>query len=398
MAQPAVVQPAVVLDDSRELPVGLRCEVLCNAADIAGQLPCRMRGLMLLLTFSGLAVGELNFALLTALIYTYGRPIREFVICRELHANPARADRCWHYHIYMRSSTTEWDTTVRTFFSTVSNICGRILHPHVKKVRNTKGDRQRVIFYLMKQLHVCMKLDPVLGLDLSAIGRAAWIGALLAAKGAEAGMAALRRLAPQHFFLQGHKVLKNLQYDHKYQLEPKFKLTDFIRAPLDLSKPVVLHGGSGLGKTQFAIAHGLRPVLVRELEDLWEMTEETDIVIFDDFDFSQLSFTQTISLLDMETRGTIRCRYRNAHIPAEMPRIMTTNKSCNWALGTHIFTPGENPDQHAAIDRRFVQVHIAGPLFAAAPAAPPAHPAALPPPAPGPPGPPAVPGFLQIAG
>ena len=47
-------------------------------------------------------------------------------------------------------------------------------------------------------------------------------------------------------------------------------------------------------------------------------------------------------LLDMEHRGT-SCRYHNAHIPAKMPRIMTTNKICNWALGTHIFTPGENP-------------------------------------------------------
>ena len=121
----------------------------------------------------------------------------------------------------------------------------------------------------------------MLGLDLSAIGRAAWIGALLAAEGAEAGMAALRRLAPQHFYLQGQKVLKNLQYDHKFQLQPKFKLTDFNRAPLDLAKPVVLHGGSDFGKTQFAIAHGHRPLLVRELEDLREMTEETDIVIFD---------------------------------------------------------------------------------------------------------------------
>ena len=205
----------------------------------------RIRGSLLFITWPALAFDELSHARILAFLLTKGRPLDEWVICRERHKNPASEDRAWHWHAYMKSSTVPWDSVDQNFFRMTGNT-GRHLGFHAKKVGSSKLDRARTIYYLLKDLDVRFKLNK---LDLSRIGMSAWVSALLDAPNAAAGMRSLRKLAPKLFFLQGKRVMENLRFDHRHQLTPKFALNEFSAPPLTLGLAVVLHGPTGTGKT-----------------------------------------------------------------------------------------------------------------------------------------------------
>lgn len=104
-----------------------------------------------------------------------------------------------------------------------------------------------------------------------------------------------------------------------------FTLADYAWEPIDYNKPTILWGAPGIGKTQFALAHFEKPLLVRTVDDLKRL-DDHDGIVFDDMSFLHWPRETQIHLLD-ELDSSIHCRFHDAVIPGNMPRIFTTNVS-----------------------------------------------------------------------
>lgn len=135
----------------------------------------------------------------------------------------------------------------------------------------------------------------------------------------------------------------------------KYTLADFDHPPLDLSKTVVLYGPTGIGKTEFALAHFKSPLLVRHLDRLSDLDPTThDGIVFDDMSFTHFPVESRIHLCDMDRPSDIHIRYVIAHIPAGMKRIFTHNTG-------DVFTKADQDmpeSQTAAISRRVNYVRV----------------------------------------
>jgi len=89
---------------------------------------------------------------------------------------------------------------------------------------------------------------------------------------------------------------------------------------------LIIEGPTGCGKTSWAKQHAPKPALfVRHLDDLRNLRSEHKCIIFDDLCFTHMPRTQQLYLVDRYDLAAIHCRYKVAHIPANMPRIFTCN-------------------------------------------------------------------------
>lgn len=111
------------------------------------------------------------------------------------------------------------------------------------------------------------------------------------------------------------------------RVRAKHSLGDFNCAELDFDecKCWILWGESGIGKTQFALAHFEKPLFVTHMDDLLKFNEEYDGIIFDDMDFKHLPRSAQIHLLDSDQPRSIHVRYQVASIPAGTRKVFTTN-------------------------------------------------------------------------
>lgn len=131
--------------------------------------------------------------------------------------------------------------------------------------------------------------------------------------------------------------------------KPRYSLSDFVQPPVVLDRPILIYGPSGIGKTQFALAHFKNPLLVKEIDDLKRLTKKHDGIVFDDMSFKHWPAESVIHLLDYESRSSIHCRNTNAYIPEGMNRIFTHNES-------NIFdAQNMTMSQAAAINRRYTK-------------------------------------------
>lgn len=164
-------------------------------------------------------------------------------------------------------------------------------------------------------------------------------------------------LATEYFapYLKYHKSVAHLREVLSEPPTPRFGLGDFTHPRLPLAKATVLCGPTGVGKTQFALAHFKHPLLVRHLDDLGNLTGEHDGLVFDDLDFSHLHFSACLNLVDMDERCSVHIRYTVASIPRGFRRIFTTNK-------VELFSIQATPEQLAALNRRLEFVEVTGEL------------------------------------
>ena len=139
--------------------------------------------------------------------------------------------------------------------------------------------------------------------------------------------------------------------------ERLFTLADFNRPALELSLPVVLHGRTNTGKSEFAEAHFDAPIVVRTRDDLKRATFFCDGIIFDDFDFTGWRAEEIIHLLSINKSRSLPARYSDARIEAYTPIIFTTNKKPKA-----FFPRATSREQRRAIRRRYIAVKVTAPL------------------------------------
>lgn len=109
---------------------------------------------------------------------------------------------------------------------------------------------------------------------------------------------------------------------------------------MDIDRFTIIWGPSGIGKTQWALAHFKNPLMCSDIEDLRKYDPAVnDGVVFDDMDFSHIPRTAIIHLVDSEYRRSIHMRHYNWDKPAGLPMIATTNNHGGNIFGQYYDDP-----------------------------------------------------------
>lgn len=174
--------------------------------------------------------------------------------------------------------------------------------------------------------------------------------------------ASLKEVAENHFGLycryeKSFQRYKELVRPNPHK--PRYDPSSFTKPLESLDKPLVIIGGSGIGKSQYALAHFKNPLLVSQIDDLQQLSKEHDGIVFDDMSFSHYPATAVIHIVDKEMTRTIHNRYKDAEIPEGTNRIFTHNSPIeDWLIPKG--TPLEQMD---AIKRRINVIEIKSTLI-----------------------------------
>ena len=147
------------------------------------------------------------------------------------------------------------------------------------------------------------------------------------------------------------------QFKHLYAKE-SFALPP----PVDL-RALLVHGGSGLGKTKWAVAQFKNPCLIKPFDSVGHMEElgkrydptVHDGIVLDEVDLTFMTRTQVIALVDWDEPSTLDVRYKSFTIPAGVPKIFISNPGPAEILPK---------DPHGAIARRLQLLHVTCPTWA----------------------------------
>jgi len=192
----------------------------------------------------------------------------------------------------------------------------------------------------------------------------------------EQALEVLRQSAPRDMLIHGESIQRNLKVLKAPKFVHKFYFGDpdengvttpgdFLRGPLIRTpgKSIFIRGGSGLGKTYFALAHFRNPLLVSDIDDLKKFRSDHDGIVFDDMSFLHRPPESVIHLVDQDFERSIRCRHANAVVPANTAKIFTHNNPNPFfdVLGQN----AASPEQQIAIMRRLDCYYIPYSLFKA---------------------------------
>ena len=320
------------------------------------------------ITYAALYAGELTHASIKADARAWAEQrddqLVEIQTAREDHEEPADPERSEHFHVFVhfakklsmrnRRTTKVFDLLGRD---------GRTLHPEVQAVGPTAGDRQRVLAYGRKHGDFEHDLAQELPDPDEVEPERSWGEKLNEASNARAGMHMLMVEHPYIYYSMGARVEAMLQARLGDTSAKEYELKDFSRSPLQLGDgPIVLHGISGAGKTEFAVAHFNHPFIVRRRDDLKRIGMLTDGIIFDDMTFSAWDPEEVIFLLSWTKMRSLGARYSDAIIPARTPLIFTTNMGMAGPYDT-IFPRGRNAQQAVAIERRHTCIAVNASLY-----------------------------------
>lgn len=153
-------------------------------------------------------------------------------------------------------------------------------------------------------------------------------------------------------YARNYRAIQHIREMSKPPIYSKYSFKDFRCMPFfhPVNKVLVFVGPSNIGKTQFALCHFKRPLIVRHKDDLKMFNENHDGILFDDMMFLHWPVQSVIHLVDQEVESSIDVKFGVAIIPPNTPKIFTCN---------------EYPfPAHPAIDRR-TQLETFGsdPLF-----------------------------------
>jgi len=188
-------------------------------------------------------------------------------------------------------------------------------------------------------------------------------------------VAKLSEACARDMLIHGDAIRRNLalikmkKFEHKYffgDLDEYGSATpgDFLRGPLipTQGKSIFIRGGSGLGKTHFALAHFATPLLVSDIDDLKKFNVHFhDGIVFDDMSFHHVPPEKVIHLVDQDFQRSIRCRHSNSTIPANTKKIFTHNDSNPFFSDSGPYPP--SAEQKIAIMRRLDCYRVPYSLF-----------------------------------
>lgn len=137
---------------------------------------------------------------------------------------------------------------------------------------------------------------------------------------------------PMQYILNLPKVKSNLRLlgspilgHHPYYGPWPEDLTSGTAGWTPKTTTLILLGPSGIGKTQWALAQFVSPLLISHSDGLKALRPEHDAVIFDDMSFNHWPRTSAIHLVDLECDRQINVKFGCVTLPARLPRILTSN-------------------------------------------------------------------------
>lgn len=147
----------------------------------------------------------------------------------------------------------------------------------------------------------------------------------------------LDKSATKHSLWTEHNSVMSTRFNAAYEMmkvlgaptdTADYKLESFDWDPItDWTKTIVLWGQSQIGKTQFALAHFEKPLMISHLDKLTQFDSKIhDGIVFDDMSFTHTPRTAQIHLADQNNSREIHVRYTYASIPAHTKKIFTTNE------------------------------------------------------------------------
>nr|UBJ25954.1 replication-associated protein [Giant panda associated circular DNA virus] len=140
--------------------------------------------------------------------------------------------------------------------------------------------------------------------------------------------------------------------------KPIYKMESFIRKPIrDFTKTVVIVGPTGMGKTQYSLAHFEHPLLVRDKNDYARYSRKTDGIVFDDLAFVSWNPMTFLHMVENETPITQDVKFGHVRIRARIPKIICVNS-------TELLWPKDiMKETKDACLRRMVIFYVQTPLF-----------------------------------
>lgn len=183
----------------------------------------------------------------------------------------------------------------------------------------------------------------------------------LEARTQEEAMEIVKNYAPRDFVI--YNTVINATMRKLFTEQPVFQqgLTfniPMLDAELLSTRAIVLTGTSGVGKTQYALAHFRKPLLLSHIDQLKELKKDHDGIVFDDMTFRHWPPQSCIHLLDLELPRAINVKYGIATLPSKLPRFFTSNRDFRGMFSEHA-----DVAEWAAIERRIHSMEIYEQLF-----------------------------------
>lgn len=227
--------------------------------------------------------------------------VQDYAIGQEKHA-----DGNLHLHAYIKLSK-------RTSFSKQDKFDYLTHHPNIQVVRNVAAVRQ----YVQKDGNyiASIKLDP-------------WLAAIQHAKDGNIDIA-MQELPAKDIVMSGNKIRANLENlrvrDNNINKSYLFKVVPGIDGWHRKLHTLWLHGPSGIGKTQYAKSLFNNPLIVRHMDQLKQLRDTNDGIIFDDMSFAHWPREAVIHLVDLRDDSGLNVKHGHVVIPAGLPRVITSN-------------------------------------------------------------------------
>ena len=271
----------------------------------------------------------------------------EYFLATESHqdGNP-------HLHVFLKFQKVQSIYSARKLDfrlvePTVGGVEGKATICH-GKYESAKSE-SKVIQYLLKdivsngEMHTNMKLPMVD--DVYYSNTYEHLYAVMLKDGYAKAVKELYERYPREATMKGGSICSNLlkasvylKGEERLGNRTEFSFDSFVGLPDTVlkwletlgDKPLILHGGSGFGKTALAKTLmnqlGKKYLIVSEINDLRRfMDSDFNAIIFDDLDFTKMSRENVIHLVDSDEDRNIRILYGTALIPSKTSKIFTLN-------------------------------------------------------------------------